>query len=271
MKKCPLCENKQYKVLYNLENHKIVNCTNCNLVRTLGGSQVNYKAYHRDTDYQKNEKQFKNIFRKRFNLVKKFKKTGKVLDIGTSTGTMLDIFKDNGWETYGVEPSVNAQIAQKKGHNITKSNFENAKLKPNFFDAVVMNHILEHVEDPLKVMKKINKILKKDGVVLIDVPNFASLSSKILKKRWPYILVNEHNYHFTPQTLKKLTQKAGLKTLTVKSRSGIFEYANPFSELWQALSTLKKRLFTDLFGAPGAAISTLLHKGTSFSLIAIKK
>jgi predicted rRNA methylase YqxC with S4 and FtsJ domains len=95
---------------------------------------MDYKKYHRDKTYEENEDHFKNIFKKRFNIAKKYKKSGQVLDIGASTGVMLDIFKENGWKTVGVEPSQSALIAKNKGHKIIKDYFEKTKLNNNLFD-----------------------------------------------------------------------------------------------------------------------------------------
>src|SRR5260221_4358854 len=186
---------------------------------------MDYKKYHRDKTYLEEEKHFKNIFKTRYNIAKRFKqKAGRVLDIGASTGTMLDIFKKAGWETWGVEPSQSARIAKEKGHKILKSYFEKTKLPDNYFDLVIVNHTLEHVDDAIVVMKKIYKILNKTGVVLIDVPNAGGLGSRVLKDKWPYRLSEEHKYQFTRQSLASLYEKAGLEIKHYESRSGMFEF-----------------------------------------------
>src|SRR5258708_25529835 len=99
---------------------------------------MNYKKYHRDKAYKENEANFKNIFKTRFIIAKSYKqKSGIVLDVGASTGTMLDIFKENGWQTWGVEPSESSKIAKDKGHKIIVGHIEKAKLPKNYFDLVI--------------------------------------------------------------------------------------------------------------------------------------
>ena len=141
---------------------------------------IDYQNYHRDQDYMKFESLFRNIFLKRSSMIKSFSKSrGKVLDIGASTGIMLDIFKSEGWKTGGVEPSKSASAVKDKGHKLIKDIFERAKLPKNYFDVIVLNHTLEHMDDPLFVLKKVYSLLKKEGIVFIDVPNFGSLASRI--------------------------------------------------------------------------------------------
>ena len=233
---------------------------------------MDYRNYHRDKAYLENESLFKNIFTKRFNIAKRFwDEPGKILDIGTSTGTMLDVFKEHGWETWGVEPSKSGFIAEKKGHKIIHDYFEKSDLKSNFFDMVILNHVLEHLDDPIEVLKKVYKVLKKGGIVFVDVPNFGGLSSKLLGRYWPYLAPEEHKQQFTKDRLKSVFRKSEFKVLHWESRSDIFEFANPFSELWLALTTLKKRFFRYLLVFPFSLLVTILNMGDSISMVGKKE
>lgn len=231
---------------------------------------MDYKKYHRDKTYSENESLFRNIFEKRVNIIKRYKSKGKVLDIGTSTGVMLDIFKDNGWETWGIEPSESGKIAKQKGHKIISDFFEKAKLPSNYFDVVIMNHTLEHMDNPEMVLKKVNKTLKKDGLLLVDVPNAGGIGSKVLKDKWPYRLPEEHKHQFTKESLVKVFEDSGFKIIHFESRSGIFEMANPIKEIFESLITLKKRFFTNIIFLPYSLIATIFNAGDSMSLVGVK-
>lgn len=242
---------------------------------------MNYKKYHRDESYLKEEAHFKNIFKKRFNIIcchfeRSRKIPFRVLDIGTSTGTMLDIFKEKGWETWGIEPSQSAKVAAKKGHKIINDYFENLRdgkqeqLPNNYFDLSLMNHTLEHLDDPVLILKKIHKILKKDGLILIDVPNAGGLGSRILKDKWPYRLPEEHKHQFTKQSLSKIFEIAGFQVIHFESRSGIFEFASPFKEILEALITGKKRFFTDILNIPYDTFVTFFDSGDSMTMVGKK-
>jgi SAM-dependent methyltransferase len=272
MKKCVLCKSTEYKKLFDIKQFSLLKCKKCGLVRTRGQQTISYHHYHRDEVYKDFEKLFKNIYQKRVNIIIKFKKQpGRVLDVGTSTGTMLEIFKDAGWEVWGVEPSESAKIARKRGVKILRTTFEKAKLPKNYFDVVILNHTLEHMENPIIVLKKAKMLLKNKGIILVDVPNFGGLSAKILKERWPFILPREHLFHFTPETLRKILEKTGFKVIHWQTQSGIFECANPFFEIFYSLTTFKKRFLANILGFPGALIATLANCGASLSMIGQKK
>lgn len=224
---------------------------------------MNYKNYHRDSDYNKMELTFNNIFKKRYKLIYKFiKNPKKVLDIGCSNGVFLDLYQNS--ETWGVEPSESGYKIKDLRHKITHEYFEEADLPKNYFDLVIMNHTLEHVKNADLVLNKIRKILKKDGILFIDVPNAGGLGSKILGNNWPYRLPDEHIYQFTKESLSKKIKDSGFKILHWESRSGIFEYANLFLEL------RRKRFLLDLISIPYSLIATLLNMGDSMSIIAKK-
>lgn len=232
---------------------------------------TSYLKYYRDKEYLENENLFRNIFQKRFNILKRFvKKGGKVLDIGCSNGVFLDLFKENGFETWGVEPSKNGLIAKEKGHNIIASYFDKAKLSKNYFDVVVANHTLEHVDNPNLFLRKVNQILKNDGIVFIDVPNAGGIGSKLLGKKWPYLLPKEHVSQFTKESLSHVFTQAGFKVIYFESRTGIFEYASPLLHLWQSLIIFKKRFFADILLFPYSFAATILNMGDSMTIIGKK-
>lgn len=230
---------------------------------------IDYTKYHRDREYQENEKLFKNIFKKRHNLILRFIKNPKrVLDIGCSNGIFLDLFKDS--ETWGVEPSGIVQSTKNKVHRIINQYFEDTKLPENYFDLVIMNHTLEHVKDADLVLNKIYKILKKDGILFIDVPNAGGLGSLIFGNNWSYRLPQEHTYQFTKKSLSKKLLDNKFKILHWESRSGLFELADPLLDLWLSLVSFKKRFFTNLITFPYTLFATLLNMGDSMSFVSRK-
>lgn len=231
---------------------------------------IDYTSYHRDKEYLENEKLFKNIFKKRQNIISRFIKNPRIiLDIGCSNGIFLDLYKN--CETWGVEPSEIANRGQRVGHRILNEYFEKAKLPQNYFDLIIMNHTLEHVKDAEIVLAKIFRLLKKGGILFIDVPNAGGLGAKIMGDKWPYKLANEHTYQFSKESLSKLVSDSGFKILHWESRSGLFELASPLPDLWQSLITFKKRFLTNIILLPYSIIGTALNLGDSMSIIAKKK
>lgn len=270
LKPCLVCSSRAGRVLFIVEGKKIFQCGSCGLARTLGGVNVRYPTYHRDPDYLKFEKHFQNIFLKRYGIIKKYSKKGRVLEIGSSTGTFLNIFRKEGWEVLGVEPSSSALFAKSRGINVLNSSFEKADLKSNYFDLVVLNHTLEHFENPRVILSKVNKVLKRGGLVFIDVPNFGSLSSKLMGRAWPYILPNEHFCHFSPKSLAFLIGKTGFKIRYLRTRSGIFDYEKPLEGLFEEITSRPKSFLLDFLTIPGAFVTTIINQGTTLSAIGEK-
>lgn len=135
--------------------------------------------------------------------------SGKVLDIGCGTGDRLDVFRTVGFEAYGVETSDSAGYA--KEHlklDVVKGDLFSAKFPDQFFDMVTLYNVLEHTHDPLQVCGEIQRILKEDGLLAIQVPNKNSLQYKLFKKRWAAFDVPRDLYYFGTETLRSLLKKA---------------------------------------------------------------
>lgn len=263
--------SKKLEFLGKNEEWDIFRCSSCGLGATYGiFPKAQYSAYHRDRVYIKEEKQFKNIFEKRVGIILKFKKEGKALEVGSSTGVFLSLLKERGWEVQGVEPSVASGAAEKNGIPTLNTTFEKAELKDDTFNLIIFNHVLEHMEDPIQILEKANRVLKKDGIVLIDAPNFASLSARMSGAGWRYILPKEHRWHFTPKSLTALLEKSGFEIIYRETHSGIWGYGNPLKEIWQAFIGRKKRFFTDIFTAIPAFIVTQFRLGTGLTILAKK-
>jgi SAM-dependent methyltransferase len=267
---CILCGGDSFVKLFDVGARSIVSCARCGLTRTKNFIPPNYDMYHRDEEYQRSRKLFENIFLKRLKTISGFKKSGKALEIGCSIGTFLKLFKDKGWEVWGVEPSKSAKTAAKQGIKVTNKMFEDASLPKSYFDVVILNHTLEHLSDPLGALIKAKTLLKKGGIIFIDVPNFGSLSSQILRKNWSYLAPEEHIWHFTPTTLKKLLGKAGFKVVYWEANSGIFDWGAPVKGLLDKLTGLRKSFFMDLITAPFAFINSKMKMGTSLTVIGRK-
>jgi SAM-dependent methyltransferase len=91
---------------------------------------------------------------------------GKVLDIGCGTGDRLDVFRSLGFEAFGVETSDSADYAKEQ-------------LKLN-----VIKGDLFYTHNPIRVCKEVHRILKKNGLLVIQVPNKESLQCRLFRKRW---------------------------------------------------------------------------------------
>lgn len=134
---------------------------------------------------------------------------GTILDIGAGTGDFLIRAKQNGWQITGIEPSEKAKnIAINKG--IAFANNTN-DLFDQSFDVITMWHVLEHVSDLENQIKTLKRLLKKDGTIIIAVPNFKSYDAKHYGEFWAAYDVPRHLWHFSKKAIQLLFQKEGLE------------------------------------------------------------
>lgn len=136
---------------------------------------------------------------------------GSLLDIGAGTGHFLDLAQKNNWKVKGIEPNDGAKkIASQKGISF----IENVQsLESNSFDVITMWHVLEHVYDLEEQIEQLKRILKKDGTLIIAVPNFHSYDAKYYKQFWAAFDVPRHLWHFSKKSIKKLFQDKNMEVV----------------------------------------------------------
>lgn len=127
----------------------------------------------------------------------------RILDVGCGNGHFLNLFKQNGWETHGTEISkTSASYAEKLGNKIFTGELTDAHYPQQYFDVIVINHVLEHISDPKKLLDECYNIIKDDGTIVVAVPNFDCFDSKFLHNSWFSIHIPCHLYQFNKKTLK---------------------------------------------------------------------
>jgi SAM-dependent methyltransferase len=135
---------------------------------------------------------------------------GKVLDIGCGTGDRLDVLRSMGFETYGIETSRSADYAKEQLKlNVMKGDLFSTNFPDECFDIITLYNVLEHTHDPLNVMIETHRILKKDGFLIIQVPNRDCFQFRIFKERWAAFDLPRDLYYFNPNSLETLLEKAG--------------------------------------------------------------
>ncbi len=137
---------------------------------------------------------------------------GRVLDMGCSAGSLLNVFQKNGWDAYGVEPTPHyAELARKRyGLKVTIGFLEDSSLSADYFDMVTLTQTLEHLADPTRALNQLWSLLKDGGLIYIDVPN-------IVKPKHFRFFEAPHLYTFSPTTLSLLLRKTGLEPIYVEN------------------------------------------------------
>lgn len=146
--------------------------------------------------------------------------TKKLLDVGCGNGFFLSFMNQNGWETFGIEPSKKAsEYARSLGlfniFNTTLEEFTENKWY-GYFDAINFKCILEHVPNPIEILKICRNLLKDSGIVCIEVPNdFNSLQLQIHKSGNPqwWVQTPDHINYFDFDSLEKLLERLNFEII----------------------------------------------------------
>jgi 2-polyprenyl-3-methyl-5-hydroxy-6-metoxy-1,4-benzoquinol methylase len=156
---------------------------------------------------------------------KKIKKPGSLLDIGCGNGKILVLGRDNGWKVRGLElsPSLADSISEKFGIEVTISNFLTYEpAKEEQYDLVILRHVLEHLQDSILAMTKINQLLKPGGFGVLEFPDIESNQMKlkrfisgigIYSKKYKETYLPGHCNEFCEESFKYLLSKTGFKLL----------------------------------------------------------
>ena len=133
----------------------------------------------------------------------------KLLDVGCYVGIFLEVAEEAGWEAWGVEPCRwAAEEAWHRGLKVEACTLQEANFPADFFDVVTMWDVIEHFADPLRELREVHRLLKKEGVLCIHTINIESPLAKLMGANWPW-LMEMHLYYFSPETLSAMLRKAG--------------------------------------------------------------
>ncbi len=227
---CNYCEVDDATVVFGpgvAQPNQIVRCNRCGLMyaspRVKAPDHVEIANYDPtfdpfrpdDTRVLKERLQVRDYDQTRALLNQLYPRGGKLLEVGSSLGYLLDVFKNDGWDVTGVEPFYQAcrHSREALGLDVKNAILETAGLPDESFDVVLLNHVIEHIDDPLRTLRLVNRILKPAGHFVIETPRYDTLMFKLLGRRERSLACSGHIYFFTTQTLKNLYEAAGFKTV----------------------------------------------------------
>jgi len=309
--KCKICGKKSFEFLYSLKDKNIKNpgkfilnkCNNCEILflnpppskKELEKvySKKDYYSLKKINTIEESKKTrlriflYKLYFGKKKNLFLKFlfspikftlrsiniSKNKRYLDIGSGSGQFIYDMKKLGINILGIEPGDFDKITSKKEKlKIINSNLFEAKLPSSSADIITINHVLEHLQEPVKTIKEIKRILKKNGELIIGVPNSNSLAYKIFKKNWYQLDVPRHLFNFSNKNLSQLLEKEGFEIQKIRYNSRPSQFV---ISLLFYLNTRNRNkfliVFLDFVFLPLTWLVNYLKIGDQIEIICIKK
>ncbi len=135
---------------------------------------------------------------------------GRYLDVGCGSGGALGAAKALGWQVTGVEvDDAAAAKARRFTDEIHVGDALTAPFAPGRFDVVTAFHVLEHVPEPVAMMRRMLEWLAPGGLLIVEVPNAGGLGAAIFGKAWSGLELPRHLSHFSPESLERAVEQGG--------------------------------------------------------------
>jgi 2-polyprenyl-3-methyl-5-hydroxy-6-metoxy-1,4-benzoquinol methylase len=232
LKSCIVCGQAQHK-LFSYQSHDYFRCVACGLVSTYpypseaeilehytkGFDEGNYyrlrqwgaqymKIYAGMADFLKQSMAVHGL-----NLA-----SAKVLDIGCFTGDFIEVLDNEGAKAYGIELQSRAvEIAnQRFPGRVYQTDVFDSTLPKSQFDVISMLGLIEHVTEPVNLLRRVTDILTPGGILLIQTPNSGSLLASLLRQFWPPYAPIEHIHLFSRRSLETALSQLGIGQLNFK-------------------------------------------------------
>ncbi len=142
---------------------------------------------------------------------------GKLFEVGCGSGDFLARMRACGWDVEGVDfdPKAAGNARRKHGLAIHTGTMEQLDLPSETYDVVAMSHVIEHVCDPVSMLRECLRILNRSGKLVLVTPNADSLGHRLYKGSWLHLDPPRHINLFSPAGIRIIVQKAGFAGIEV--------------------------------------------------------
>ncbi len=272
---CPICGGAEPFPLHQEGRFQMVRCSSCQFIylnpRPTGEALLRFYQDYLPEDESSVEawqRMMRSIFQKAANLIGKYKKRGRLLDVGAGFGFFISEMRGRGWDVLGVEISKKAidYARHVLGLTVHEGSLENIGFQEGEFDVVSGFYVIEHLPRPMEFLKECYRILKPGGLLLLRYPHATPIKNLL---RFFGIKNNlydlpAHLSDFSPEVIQQCLNKAGFEGCehfiggyTLPHEPGKRIASVVFGNLSEALFHLSGRRF--LF--PGVSKTVLAFKG----------
>jgi len=221
---CPTCGSTEETLELEKDHMRIVRCTRCDLVfvnptfdeshyTQVYASQA-YQDIVRDLGINSHEYRVNRFGTERVRMMGEHlrgTRTPRYLDVGCSTGFVVEAARDEGWEAIGIDLNPSAiEFGRSRGLDLRTVALEDAGFAPGSFDAVSLFDVLEHLLDPRRTLRACAELLAPGGILFLYVPNFDSASRLLMGPKAHFIWPTHHLNYYTPMTMRDLMRRHSL-------------------------------------------------------------
>jgi SAM-dependent methyltransferase len=277
---CPVCGNQWARPRFTISgtSFRVVDCTQCGLGRLdPQPRRETIDSFYPPSYYGVTGAKFVPLVEALVRIVgarhvrmlsRGLTRGARVLDVGCGRGILLSALADRGLDVHGFEISAAAAAGADPRADIRVApELDQAGYPAEWFDEVIIWHVLEHVLDPRGTFREIHRILKPGGRLIVAVPNYSSLQARWSDAAWFHLDLPRHLFHFPLEGLRRLVVDTGF---TPRSEHHFSLRQNPFGWVQSALNKShwlpRNGLYTLLKSRPGAAPHYPLSARIAFRL-----
>lgn len=233
--RCLLCGRSLRLIGADFTGKQIYKCDQCEYVTTPIAATAETIALYDDPeyfdgwgcnmefDYERFEPSVHRQVQDYLDFIGRYTQGKTLLDVGTGSGLLPHLARTRGFEVEGTDLSkhVSENVPEKAGFPIHHGTLEDIQFTRKY-DVITMLHVLEHTSNPVSTLQRCKELLNEGGYILVVVPNYQSLDSRIkdllskfkLKSRpYKHLALGHHNYVFSIKSLEILGQKCGFQVV----------------------------------------------------------
>jgi SAM-dependent methyltransferase len=228
---CPACGSSEWRTLFTKAGFTFVRCDLCDLVfsnpqvveelleeeyRTGGSNDIWVDVLLSERQLELDREKFGALLDE----LEPYRRGGRLLDVGCSIGLFLQLAEQRGWQGRGIEFSdrARAYAQDELGLDVIDVPLEEAGYEDGSFDVVALNSVIEHVNQPRRLLEEIHRILVPGGAFYVITPNVESLACRVLHERAATFDGRNHLVYFSRATLTALLDRAGFDVDHVSTR-----------------------------------------------------
>ena len=212
------------KGVFELDSFPIVKCSQCGLIfvnpRISSGANSKYYEFLLPQDHDFLDKHFfetysfhKNQLERYIRVIKKYRRSGRLLDLGCGNGYFLTCARDSGFQVEGqdISPFFVDYCRQNINLKVHSGELATLNLESSSYDVITMFDVIEHVYHPDKLLAECRRLLKPGGILVITTHDAGNFLAKRYGVNWRMIYPIGHVYYFTRKTLRSLLRKVDFK------------------------------------------------------------
>ncbi|MGH2850370.1 MAG: class I SAM-dependent methyltransferase [Solirubrobacteraceae bacterium] len=243
---CPLCGSKQWRTLFIKHGFTFVRCAECRLVfsnpqvrddlveteyRSGGSNDIWVEVLLSERQLEIDRSKFSDLLDE----LEPVRGEGRLLDVGCSIGLFLELARSRGWSGVGIEFSDRARTyaVDALGLDVVATSLESTGWRDASFDVITLNSVIEHLNDPRRVLGEVRRLLKPRGALYLITPNVESLACRLLHEQTATFDGRNHLVYFSAATLTRALEAEGFR---VQSMSTHIASLQPMLE-WLASET----------------------------------